>query len=185
MTCVPCPCDLLGVNTSIEEILCIVKLMPKFQDPPRLGQLYSAAYTASTHVPEVIDGIPQILQRDLTGWFLKFSIAFVLPWMIMFMVIIVILGRNDIIRPGTVYSLMLLVLFLSLLAFAFVYWQTTGIVSGLGSQIKNKFDENWKNNKTPILNDILDSYENCTWCSSKTPGCSGSCGGTCSGVCPS
>lgn len=55
LTCLPCPCDLLKIDNPAE-------CNTIFEDPPRLGQLYSGIYIAATDAPEFTEGLPSLAQ---------------------------------------------------------------------------------------------------------------------------
>ena len=179
MSCVPCPCDFFKIT---DEFECEI-LSNTFQDPPRLGQLYSGIYTTATYVPEIFEGVPSMLQRDLTSWFLKVSLAFILPWIIVFIILFLVMARRGLITFDTTFMLIVVVIIIAIIAMAFVYWETTGVVTSLRTQIYDQVISNWDAKKGVIVPAIRTSYLDCPYCSSSTLGCRSTCGGVC-GVCP-
>jgi len=175
MSCVPCPCDLFKITNRVQ----CTAVNSAFGDPPRLGQLYSGAYTTAIHVPDIIEGIPQMIQADLIQWGIKLALSIVFPWVIMFIILFIILGRKGIITYDMAIMLIVLVVILTIIALAYVYFETQTLLINFGPQVQKKLSDNWNTKKEQIVPQILDSYLNCSYCDSTTPGCDKSCGGIC------
>jgi len=179
MTCVPCPCDLLQIESSI---VCNT-ISNTFQDPPRLGQLYTGIYTAGEYIPNLLNGIPEIAQNDLTSTIIQLALVLSLPWIILFLILLVVLAQSNAISIYIAIILFVLLVVVLLIAVIFIYSFVINVISDFSSQILTQLSTNWNDNKNTAVNDILSSYLNCDYCTSDTKGCDKNCGGTCS-VCP-
>jgi hypothetical protein len=175
MSCVPCPCDLFKITNPIQ----CAAVNTTFTDPPRLGQLYSGLYSAATYVPEIIEGIPQIIQSDLTSWGVKLGLAVVLPWLIMFIILFIIMAGQGLITYGVALILAILVIALTIISLIFIYYETKTLVVNFGPQVQEKLSSNWDEKKEDIVPEILNSYLDCSYCNSSIFGCTASCGGVC------
>lgn len=176
MSCVPCPCNFLKITSPVE----CSAITAAFRDPPRLGQIYAGAYSTITYVPEIVEGIPEMVQDDLTSWIFRLGLGIIFPWLIMFIVLFIIMGGRGLIMYDTAIMLIVLVIVLTIIAMSFVYFDTRSVVTNLGTQIQEKLSSNWNEKKDVIVNEILESYLNCSYCHSSTIGCGSSCGGLCS-----
>ena len=65
----------------------------------------------------------------------------------------------------------------------FIYWDTLAVVHNLRVQIQDQITNNWKENRSTIIESVSDAYEFCRYCSSNRIGCPSDCGGLCE-VCP-
>lgn len=179
MSCVPCPCDLFRIDNPIN----CTAINTTFTDPPRLGQLYSGIYSFASFVPEIIEGIPEMIQSDLTSFVVKFGLTIGLLWLIMFIILFIIMARNNLVTYQTTVVLILIATILTILALLFVYYDTRNIVNNFNTQIRETISDNWDTKKNEIVPDILESYLSCSYCDSETFGCSKSCGGVCINAC--
>lgn len=171
MTCVPCPCDLLGIDNPIE----CNAISTVFQNPPRLGQLYSALYTANTYLPEITDGLATLIQSDLTSVMFKLGIALTLPWILVILILLIVLAQSGAITPEVTIVLIIMMMIVVLFAIIFFYTFATYALFDTPTEVLAKLSDNWDENKDEAIPDILTSYLNCSYCSSTTRGCDSNC----------
>lgn len=179
MDCVPCPCDLFDITDSIN----CGNLVGLMSTPPRLGQLYSGLYTATTYAPEILAGVPEILEDNFRSIALGLAFAFIIPWVIIFIVLFIVLGCRGIITFGTAFTLTLLVIIVVFIALAFIYFETLDHFRNIRPLITDRVRSNWDNNKTRISQAVSDNYVSCNYCDSFNPNCTANCGGVCACAC--
>lgn len=179
MSCVPCPCDALGVTGRIQCPI-LTNLMA---DPPRLGQLYATAITTIDNLPIIFNGVEDNLQAAVTPWFLKIGIALSLPWIIIAFITLYILYRNSIINYDLFVVAILCMLFVVGCALVYLYNVVYTVVSQAINKITEPIVDNWNEHKADIVPDIISSYIGCVYCESSTFGCTNNCGGLCNGAC--
>lgn len=176
--CVPCPCDLLGLTPP----LCGTTVRV-FENPPRLGQLYTALYTGISDVPTILKGSENIIQNDITDLFIRIGIALIIPTILIFFIIICLLISSGIVNMMTGIIIILLMLFVFSLALVYLYWDINDQVDIIATKVKYNIEDNWNDNKETIINDVLNSYLTCGYCESTINGCTTNCGGICNGAC--
>jgi hypothetical protein len=139
MSCVPCPCDLLGIDSPVE----CNTISSVFEDPPRLGQLYSGIYTATTYIPELTEGLPSLIQNDFITIVFMLGLGLTLPWLLLILILIIVLAQSGVINPVVTIILFLMTFIIILIAGIFLYTFALYTLPDISTGILSKLSDNW------------------------------------------
>lgn len=168
---VPCPCDLLGADGMLECGL----VSTAFSDVPKIGQLYSALHSFKDRLPIILEGVSSIVETEGKKLGTGIIAAIVLPWMLMFVLIIMVLFFSHVITIEVMGILVIMVLAFSLLGAICMFDIVRRTSNNMTSKSLDTIKNNWTNKKKDIVLDIATSYINCNYSDSDNPICADTC----------
>lgn len=151
MSCVPDPCQLIGdADASCFDIWCNLRCNNVTND-----SLYSVGYILASSFPIVVQGIPDILESDLSTWLFQVAIMIVIPYVTTFIVLFLILMGAEIISASVGLLLMVLVVILAMVSVFWIVNSTSDVVHTIVNSIQTQVQSNIVNNKDSISRDLF------------------------------
>jgi hypothetical protein len=126
--------------------------------PITLNQLYTGGYTIINSTPTITTGIKELYEDTVGPWLGKFALAIMIPYVIVFIVLFIVLIRNNVISVYTGAILIILSIVLALIAIIFIISDTTKAGTYLKTSTKELLTNNWDKNKEKIFYDLGMAY---------------------------
>lgn len=178
MSCTPCICEVLS-STGFRERLECTAINEVLESTPRLSQLYTLIYHVGRSLPVILSGNSSIIEDGIITWFIVLTLFLILPWIIMFITLIIILFIRSLISYDMTIVLIISTILLGFISIIIVYILTRYFLSDISNKVRNNVQSNWNDNGRTIVSTATDAYLQCPYCSSDIPGCPTKCSGIC------
>ena len=119
-----------------------------------VDQAYTFGYVAVKEAPLLIQGIPNMIQSDVTWYLFRLAIIQALPYVITFIVLFAVLMRSKAISIEAGILLIVLVLVITIVCLVWLAYDTINVVDTIMSQTKTKVLDNWDIYKDQIECDL-------------------------------
>jgi hypothetical protein len=125
--------------------------------PISFNSLYSTIYSLGIYTPFLLEGIPDIVQNDLSSWSFKITIIESLPYIITFVLLFIVLMVSNVLSYELGIILIILLLLLFTVCIIWIAQETSNVVNSLDTQVRAQIAANWDLYKVPIAVNLVES----------------------------
>ena len=149
--CIP---DLCSLPALVDNEFC-----PVIKDLPiKLNQLYTGSYAVMNEVPTITNGLTELYKNTLGAWMIKYALAIMVPYVIIFIVLLCILMTRGFLSYYVGIILIILVLVVSLIGILFIINDAYNSGNTLRVETQKILKTNWQSNKDTISYNVGTAY---------------------------
>lgn len=124
---------------------------------------YSTGYLVSKYIPILLEGVPDIIENDVTligSTIVQSILIFIIPYVIVFLVLIGILMYNKTISISIGILLLILVIVITAICVIWALTDISGSVSNIPTQITIQITNNFNNTKDSFEQILITAITN-------------------------
>lgn len=154
--CIPDPCTYFTYCATCVSLT---------EAPLKGKNLYGLGAAAYAAAPVILGDLPAVTQTELSGLFVRTSLAQFVPWVIVLITLAVMFIYARIISFAAGVLLLLVIIVVAVVGLSWIVHDSESVVHRLQEQYRTSITNNIANNETYLTNLFFDSWLGSNYCS--------------------